>query len=295
MPAKSPAQAASRPVLLTDGLLGGVQRFYLVEYRTQNTTGRNVTPSDKDVGHNRAGSRFGVAIWYVEHVGNGANGAAPAVIGPGLNGTLDTPPSADDEVGTYLEQTAILPGRNRWLDSIPRSGDTYLGGGDTVNWIVGAPRDGSPAGARGETYFWNATDNGNLQVDFKTGRKNAVRSGAATSLRISPANATSTGTTIEIKSGSPRKVRARLDGIANTTIRRGRTISVQGAVGVDQNSRLVTLTRGLSRYTLTPSEWTCDGFRARIPLTMEPGRYTLTVWNDSTRTTRGNRLTVRVE
>jgi M6 family metalloprotease-like protein len=296
-PAQFPASTNAAPVLLTDSSDPDPKRFFLLEYRSQNPTGTNVTRSDKNVGYDRDRSRFGVAIWYVEHSGGGNSPVAPGgPLGPGVDGTLQTTITPDDQPGTTGSPPVpvINVGKNRWPDSTPQGDDAYLFAGDLVNWIVASPSGSEvPKGTRGETNFWSDADNRTIKLDFTRGRKDAVNPNGGTAVRIAAATASSKGTTIELQGGSS-KLASRLDSLESPSVARGGTLSVRGMVGVGVNGRKVTLSNGANSYTLSTTGWTCSGFNAVVPGTVVPGTYDLTVWNSSAQTARGNRLRVTV-
>lgn len=261
---------AQRPILLYDPARGPGE-FFLLEFRSATAGGY-----DRDMRDWR-GQPSGVAVWSAK-----VDAAYNPLSIPGIKingkGRVDSVVRGNDFAfdadsdGTF---DWIEPGPDRELQSVPSGDDAYWN--DNAMFIRGGVN-----GNRGDAVLLRPLIG--MSVDWI--RTPAVEP-SVPALRVRAGGGTdATRTWIEWSRGNA--LIPRIDYSAGSGAP-GSTLTLTGAFGVAQGSRIVSLQNDdLGRFTLEVTSWSPNQILARMPAGVPPGTYSLLIYGDSTRTTQSN-------
>lgn len=253
----------------------GPDEYFIVEYRMRRWYDASVA-----VGTDTEG---GLAVWHVTTDSNKRPRLFEKIL-PGDDGILQTRPSGDDYETDWPRADGnpsprvIMPGPN-WIRSTGMYPTDALAANHALYFV-------GPAATLGTGPLWRAfhpVATGLRWFDrVSTGLRVRVQDGSKTR----PVDWTSMVVDWNMDQTNPAP-RARLDS-APSHVRRGDTITLQGAFGAVQGSKSVKL----GNYTLAPLSWSSFEVVVRIPTGIDPAQYQLRVESDLA--ARSNALVVNV-
>jgi M6 family metalloprotease-like protein len=270
-----------RPILLFDPARqsNGGKEYFLLEYRRR--TAGTVNSYDASV------PAKGLLVWWVRTAAGSDEFLNFLKILPDADGVLQSTVAAgsDDQaldlsIPPNGTRDVIRPGPDFVLQSAVATNDVLASDPALIFY-------GGPSGSWGNGQPWVEAD-GPIALRYYDGSDSGIR------VRVGPV--VNDDNTISVEWNMDNTA-PRLDAIVAPMMACGSTgtvVSLEGAFGVSQQGRRVSLRDGLSLYDLVVSNWTCDRIIARIPSGVPPGSYRLTCYGDSAYSIVGNWLPFRV-
>jgi M6 family metalloprotease-like protein len=269
-----------RPILLFDpARQSSAKEYFLLEYRRRTAGAVN--------GYEASLPAEGLLVWWVRTAAGSDEFLNFLKILPDADGVLQSTVAAgsDDQaldlsIPPNGTRDVIRPGPDFVLQSAVSTNDVLASDPALIFY-------GGPSGSWGNGQPWREAD-GQIALRYYDGSDSGIR------LRVGPA--VNDGNTISVE-WNMDTIAPRLDAVAAPLLACGSTgtvVTLEGAFGVSQQGRRVSIRDGLRLYDLVVSNWTCDRIIARIPAGVPPGSYRLTCYGDSAYSIAGNWLPFRV-
>jgi M6 family metalloprotease-like protein len=255
-----------RPILFYNP--SRVGEYYLAEFRMQAGYDTNIPAA-------------GVALWLVKTDADGSLAEMPGnVINPGADGTLDSVAAAntDDFQGMGAWGPRIFPGANRLIESPLVNDDGYSP--DPVNVAIGA------SGLQwGGSTPWT-TAHGLIRPWWSDRT-------TTTGLRMRVDTTTFAGRA-NVEAGRNGPFRPFLQTLSSTTVSRGALVTINGApLGVGSN-KTVRLSGATGSFNAQIVSYDCLRAVVRVPSTMTPGSYSLSIVASGPEPVTSNTLSITV-